>query len=92
MQNPVTEEQLEKLKKLQKKTIISSLLLGFKYMFILIAADIVIAIIDQAFVKSNVFFFIGCFGNVFLIMRSMNLELAENSAILKEEIKKILEN
>lgn len=90
-EKPLTEEQKQKLKKLQRGTALRMAGLSLKFGLSLFLANFVVSIINVFYVQNETFAFIGSLMSAFMIFRSFRLSFAQEHDRVKEEIKKILE-
>lgn len=91
-EKPLTEEQVKKLKKLHRRFGLKIAFLTFKMVFTLFVANLVVGLIDFAYVHNQVFVFLGGFLNGFMLFRSFSISLAQERDKVKEELKNILDN
>lgn len=89
-ENQLTEEQKQKFKQLKKSVIFRMLFLNFKFIVTLSLANIVIVVLNAAYVQSKEFSFVCTMLSCFMILRSFLSDARKEHDRVGEEIKKIL--
>jgi len=86
----ITEDQKDKIKKLERSLMINSILSSAKNMFLLIAMSVLTIYMDLVYIKSDTFLTLTSLFNGMLFARLSYLDFISEKQRVLEELNKIL--